>query len=151
MPKNEQDDFAALRLLRNPVRRRIMNAVQSEAIPIRQLAGRLGIGTGGMYHHLRKLQAVGLVALTRQGPYVVVCSRDTPTKNPSPLPAQLVAAAVAKFPGSTFAVLKDIVGLPDHVVRYHGQRLALQGIIEIRGFPATLWPVSQPPRGENPQ
>jgi DNA-binding transcriptional ArsR family regulator len=63
---SEALEYAALKALAEPRRRRILEALAAEPAPVAELARRCGCSRGLMVHHLEVLEGAGLVRIVER-------------------------------------------------------------------------------------
>jgi DNA-binding transcriptional ArsR family regulator len=89
-----EDAAAVLAALGNPVRLEIVRRILLGGETVQQLQEIPGLGTSGqLYHHLRDLQAAGLVIQRRRGRYGVPADKVVPA-------LVIIAAAVSMAPAT---------------------------------------------------
>jgi DNA-binding transcriptional ArsR family regulator len=125
------------RLLAHPTRARLMELIQAEpGVHFQDLARKAGLANGTAVHHLRKLDAAGLVAARPLGRYTCYFPGASPTataleqapvlRSPG---ARLVFGTIQDRPGLSGLEIASRVGLGASTVNYHVQRLVEVGLV----------------------
>lgn len=98
----------------------------------------MGLGWGGTYHHIRKLEQAGFVIRHPSGRVVRVypagtskCAMEAPWLGET---AQCILAAIREGSPRTVGTLAEDLGLPSRVLYYHLRRLTEAGLVQRRTY-----------------
>lgn len=140
------------RLLRSKSARALYEAIQQEpGLALSRLCSQTGLGWGGTYHHIRKLEVAGFVLRHQTGHVVRVFPVGTP-KDTMESPwlsetARRVHDAIQEGAPRTVGTLANDLGLPSRVVYYHLRRLTDAGLLQRKAYrygPIQLGSAMQP-------
>ena len=127
------------RVLESPVRRALFDAIrQAPGQHVAELARAHGISRVGLQHHLRMLEAHGLVVARQRGrvlayfpPGAVPDERGVAARVAlkDPTRRRVLDAAARRHDGATQADIATATGLPLRLVSYHVARLEAAGLV----------------------
>lgn len=124
---------------RSKVPAKLLRIIQERpGIPVTELEGRLGIGTGTMRHHLQTLQRAGKLHFVRQGRRLLIYPPGAGSDALAEgllrgATSRAVATTIREHPGGDVASLHRLLGLSERVVYYHLQRLMEAGLVASSG------------------
>lgn len=117
-------------------RRAILRAVRRRpGIGVTDLVQEVGIGSGGLYAHLRVLAAERKLIIRRHGKFRLVFPADGPEPPRRPLPtvrlgakARPIAAYLAANPGLDLSAYLDRLPVGRRTAYYHIERFVREGL-----------------------
>lgn len=125
-------------LLEHPVRKELMQRIEAQpGVHYQDLVRALGKGKGAVEHHLRKLQAGGLVKALAAGGYTCWFPTAYDHRLVGAAPAlksdgaRAVLAAVQAHPGRSARDVGVATGLSPAAVNHHLQRLSQAGLVSV--------------------
>jgi DNA-binding MarR family transcriptional regulator len=124
-------------VLDNPNRARILDLVRAQpGVHFQDLVRQAAVGRGTLEHHLRKLEAAGLVTIKRSKGYACCFPKgavDRRLMEAAPVlrseGGRAVLRAVAKRPGASSRDLAGHLGFAPSTVSYHLKRLESAGLV----------------------
>jgi DNA-binding transcriptional ArsR family regulator len=124
-------------VLRNPNRARILDLVRAQpGVHFQDLVRQAGVGRGTLEHHLRKLEAAGLVTIKRSKGYACCFPKgvvDRRLMEAAPVlrseGGRAVLREVARRPGASSRDLAGQLGFAPSTVSYHLKRLESAGLV----------------------
>jgi predicted transcriptional regulator len=149
----ESREASLARLLRSRSARLLYDAIQREpGQTLTRLSSTMGLGWGGTYHHMRKLEEAGFVVRHHAGRAVRVFPAGTP-RTDMDVPwlgetAQLILVSIRSGAPRTASALATELGLAPSVLYYHLRRLSEAGLVQRKAYRYGAVQISPSPEPE---